>query len=284
MKSKINLLIVAIVLIFGAEFKTAYGQITYEHTFPGPQCAISAQVLLINMGNNDYKFSYIDYAANQLKLFNLDYSPYISINVPITLTSQAEYTIAYVTWSLFDCDTTMFEYAIMSNNWRNNFYIYRQDGTQLFERDSTIAPYCFGCIGGSYEIRPIKNSPVGSKLFLHHADTLGLFTTTDVYSLCGTLPIITDIMEMDNSSANFVQEYPNPSSGEAEFKFDLPSNFQSYDLVIFNSSGNVINTIKISGTTTKYRIEEKSISSGSYFYTLKTKDKILQSGKFIISK
>ncbi|MEI6816348.1 MAG: T9SS type A sorting domain-containing protein [Bacteroidota bacterium] len=281
---KNNLLKLAVIMMFCIDINNVFGQITYQHTFPGPNSPSFAQVQLINMGNNDYKFCYIDYATNQLKLFNIDYSVFNTINVPVTLTSQAVYTIAYVTWSLFDCDTTMFEYAIMSNNYRNNFYIYRQDGTLLFERDSTIAPYCFGCFGGSYEIRPIKNSPDGSKLFLYKADSTGVFLTTDVYSLCGTLPIITDIMENPNVTASYVQEFPNPSSGLVEFKFDLPGNIQNYELIIYDSNGQTINLVNITSTTSIYKMEYKQFSSGTYFFTFNTNEKVLQTGKFIIYK
>ena len=88
-----------------------------------------------------------------------------------------------------------------------------------------------------------------------------------VYSLCGTLP--EGIKEMNVSSSTYVQEYPNPSSGEAEFKFQLPSNFENYELQIYDAAGHSINIFKISGTTTKFSMEE---------------NKILQTGKFIINK
>ena len=58
------------------------------------------------MGNNGYKYMYIDFQANQLKLFNLDHSPYSTTNVPVSLVNTGEYTVGYVTKALFDCDPT----------------------------------------------------------------------------------------------------------------------------------------------------------------------------------
>ncbi len=259
-------------------------QITYEHTYPGPGSVTQSRPLqMINMGNNDFKYAYVDYSTNELKLFNLNHTPYITISLPIPLINSGEYVVAYVTKSLFDCDTTMFEYAIMpQSNSSNNFYVYRQDGTLLFERDSTLAPYCFGCFSGSYDIRPIINSPSGAKLFLLKADTTGNLLTEDVYSLCGTLP--DDAIEMDALSSTFVKVYPNPTTEEINFEFDFPSNIQDYELVIYNSSVQVVKIIEIYGATKKYNLENSGLSSGLYFFTLKTEKKILQTGKFVKNK
>ncbi len=255
-------------------------QITYEHTYLGPNSASEVRPQLINMGDNYYKYVEVDYASNQIKLYNLNHSSYATINVPIALSNSGEYTIGYVTKSLFDCDTTMFEYAIMpSSNWHNSFYIYRQDGTQLFKRDSTLGPYCFGCFTGSYDVRPVVNSPVGAKLFLMKADVIGYFQTTDVYSLCGTLPESLD--DLNTASAQFVRLFPNPNSGLAEFVFDLPGNSKNYELTIFDSSSRIIESIRISGTTKKHRFENSSLSAGLYFFSFKDEKKILQTGKFI---
>src|SRR5947207_8455481 len=88
-------------------------QITYEHSYPGANSTAWARLTIINLGNNEYKYFYVDYGTNELKLFNLDHSPYATSNLPITLIDEVHYTVGYVTKSLFDCDSTMFEYAIM---------------------------------------------------------------------------------------------------------------------------------------------------------------------------
>ena len=281
MKKLFTILITSIFLLLNS---ANFGQIILEHTFPGPNStAADRGVRLINIGNNHYKYVYTDYTANQLKLFNLDFTPYYTVNVPITLVNVNTYSIGYITYSLFDCDTSMFEYAIMAGGPTLNFYIYRQDGTLLFERDSTIAPYAFGSFSGSYDLRPIVNSPDGTKLFLCHANSSLYLITTDVYSLCGTLPVEVEVDDQ-TPSVNFVQEYPNPSSGIIEFKFQLPSNFENYELVIYDSSGQIQNKITIPGTTINYKMEEQQLSSGTYYFSLNTKNKVLQSDKFIITK
>ena len=89
---------------------------------------------------------------------------------------------------------------------------------------------------------------------------------------------------MNLSSATYVQVYPNPSSDETEFAFQLPSNFENYDLEIYDSSGHAIKNTPILANTTIYKMEVKNLSSGIYFFTLNSKNKILQTGKFIITK
>lgn len=260
-------------------------QVIYEHTYYGTDSinAGTGSLQLVNIGNNDYKYVFTDYVTNQLKLFNLNHTPYLTVNIPVTLINPGEYNIGYVTKSLFDCDTNMIEYMIMpQTTFGNNIYIYRQDGTLLFERDSALSPYCFGCYTGSYDVRPIRNTPAGAKLFIMTDSTNGFFSNVAVYSLCGTLPA--GAMELDATSASYVKVFPNPARSETYFQFNFPSNTEKYELIIYNSSVQRISTIKIPATTEKYRLDDTPLSSGLYFFTLQNENKVLQNGKFIITK
>jgi len=257
-------------------------QINYEHSYPGPNSPAFSRLVIINLGNNDYKYFYFDYNLNQLKLFNLDHSPYSTVIPPFPLINEGTYTIGYVTKSLFDCDTNMFEYAIMPGDGTKNFYIYRQDGTLLFERDSTIAPWCFGCFNASYDFRAISNTPSGAKLFLLKADSSGALMAFDVYSLCGTLP--EDVINLEAASNTFVKVFPNPAIGTTDFQFDLPGNIKKYELNIYNSAAEKIKTIRIQNATEKYHLDGNDLSSGLFFYTISADSKVLQNGKFILIK
>lgn len=256
------------------------GQITFEHTYPMVNDPSIARPILINLGDNEYKYMYVDYATNELKLFNLDHSSFLNVSFPIPLINWGEYTVGYVTRTLFDCDTNMLEYAIFPTNWSNSFYIFRENGTLLFQRDSSIGPYCFGCYSGSHDIRPIVNSPAGAKLFLSKANNNGSLLSVDIYSLCGTLPI-NNMDEINVSTTQFVKTYPNPSSWSVDFEFQLPSNYENYELIIYSSIGEAINRVKINNSTKKYKIG--NLNSGSYIFMLNSEFKLLETGKFIIS-
>lgn len=259
-----------------------HAQIVYEHSYPGPNSPSWARLTIINLGNSDYKYYYFDYSTNEIKLFNLDHSSYFTCSPPFTLIDEGNYTVGYITKSLFDCDSSMLEYAIMPGDGRKNFYVYRQDGTLIFERDSTIAPWCFGCFNASSDFKPIMNTPQGTKLILAKSDSIGAFLLYDVYSLCGTLP--EGLIDVEAISATYVKTYPNPSVGATEFQFDLPGNILKYELVFYNSSGQVIKTINIQNATKSYHLDTRDLNSGLYFYTLNTAEKVLQNGKFLVNK
>ncbi|MBP9790406.1 MAG: T9SS type A sorting domain-containing protein [Bacteroidia bacterium] len=255
-------------------------QITYEHTYPASGSPSQAIVDLVDIGNNDLKFLYTDYSLNELRIFNLDHSPFATIVVPIQLLNRNEYSIGYVTKSLFDCDSTMFEYAIMSGIYHNNFYVFREDGSLLFQRDSVVPAYCIGCFIGSHDVRPIVNTSNGAKLFLLKADSIGFPQTVDVYSLCGSLPMSTNDLLEDNQV--HVKIFPNPGRNEVNFQFELLESLAKYEITIYSPTTEVIFSKIISASDLELNLNTISFSSGSYFFTLKSKNKILQTGKFII--
>ncbi len=257
-----------------------FGQITYESSYPGPNSLSVSRLLLTNISTNEYKYEYVDYASNQLKLFNLNHTPFLTVNVPVTLISEAEHNIGYVTRTLFDCDSTQIEYAILPQNGARNFYIYREDGTLLFQKDSTIAPYCFGCLGGWEDIRPITNSSAGAKLFLMKDSPTG-FMTVDVYGLCGSVPV--NLIESKNTG-HFVKVYPNPSAGLTTFQFDLPGNTENYSLMIYNSAGQIVRSEKIAKGVLKFSLDNTNLSAGVYLYSLQSQTNEIKTGKFIIAK
>ncbi len=127
--------------------------------------------------------------------------------------------------------------------------------------------------------RPIRNTSDGAKLFLYkHAAPWPIY----IYSLCGTLP--TEVLDFTDYNLSFVKIFPNPSSGELTFQITSPDNINQYQLVILDNNAKEIMRQKINLSNDKYTIDVKILSSGTYFYSLCTKDKTYQSGKFIITK
>lgn len=257
------------------------GQIVYESSYPGPNSPSSSRLQLVQLSDTEYKYAYVDYATNQLKLFYLNHTPYITLTVPVTMVNEAEYVVAYITRSLFDCDTSKFEYALMPpQNPNKTFYIFRQDGTILFQRDSTIAPYCFGCFGGAYDVRPIVNTPTGAKLFLYSPDPqTGNFLATDVYGVCGTLPSGLD--QQPVAPGAYIQAAPNPATGSIRFMLDLPSNTGTYEIQLYNATGQLMETLPLAPGTREKQYDNTALQSGIYFYNLCSKGKILQTGRMV---
>jgi hypothetical protein len=259
---------------------TLSAQVIYEHSYPSSYTPSEALLNLIDIGDSQYKYTYTDYSTNELKLFNLDHSPFSTISIPVQLINQNEYWVGYITKSLFDCDSSNLEYAIMSTIFKNNFYIYREDGNLIFRQDSTVPAYCIGCFAGSHDLRPIVNTPNGAKLFLLKSDTSGFPPTVDVYSLCGTLTqfSMTSLSEI----SSYVKVFPNPTSGQIYFRFDL-LDLNDCELNIYDTSGNIVQNISLNSLSNELHLNVHQFNSGQYYFTLKSKNKMLQNGKFIIT-
>ena len=81
-------------------------QITYEHSYPGPNSPSWSRLTIINLGSYEYKYYYFDYSTNEIKLFNLDHTPFFTCSPPFNLIDEGNYTVGYITKSLFDCDSS----------------------------------------------------------------------------------------------------------------------------------------------------------------------------------
>lgn len=254
-------------------------QITYEHTYTITQPG-QANVFVTNLGHNNYKHVIHDYYKGELNLFNLDHTPFM-LNIPIPVhDSGAYYTLGYVTSTLFDCDSTTIEYALMGfqPDPTKKFLVYRTDGTLIFSRDSVTSNYCYGCGAGSIEIHPIVNTPDGAKLYLLKYLT-GSWEIS-VYALCDSLPV----SYMDMNQPNFyVKVFPNPSASQVNFKISAPNYYEQLELRIFNAEFKTIKTNIINGRT-ELNLDCRFLASGTYFYSLQNKNKVFQTGKFILSK
>jgi hypothetical protein len=259
---------------------TAKAQITLEYT--NDTLAFGEQFYCVDIGSNEYKFIHVNPVINGFSLYNLDMSPFISNVVVPTADSIAKgLIITYVSRTLFDCDSSNIEYAYEApyGSTRYPFRIFRTDGSLIFKVDSARGPYCFGCFGGATDVRPIKNTPEGTKLFLDKLNPSGKGIL--IYSLCGSLPTGYKAL---NEPQNFIKVFPNPTTGSINFEFIAPSNSEHLKLSIIDLNGNLLKTESISGLQHHYSLDVKSYSSGTYIFSLSSENTVYQSGKFILNK
>ena len=256
----------------------SYGQFTYEQTYSIQDGQETP--LLINIGNNNYKFVLYDWYHDKFDIYNIDHTPFLmNILLPISSDSGQSYQIAYITNTLFDCDSSNVEYVMTAQGARDslNFYVFRTDGTLLFQKDSVTVPYAYGANVGTIEIHGITNTNAGAKLMLFNRQ-LQFF----VYGLCGTLPQIVSQLNQPNS---LVEVFPNPSSQMVHFKVTAPGNIEDYQFIIYDSSFRTIKTVSIAaGKQSEIILDGESLSQGLYFYSLQDKSNVFQSSKFLISK
>jgi hypothetical protein len=259
-------------------------QVNLEHDY-----LMDGEFFLTNLGNNDYKYVLFDSYDSKFSLYNLDHTPFLlNIQIPLQVwdsIEQVSYQLGYITKTLFDCDSSTIEYAMMLNtphpDKHPNTGIFRTDGSLIFSKDTVGTMFCVGCGSGSYEIHPIMNTPAGAKMYFFTHDSIGM-THVLVYGLCDVLP--ETIVETDQSSFSYVKVYPNPSTHYVRFDIILPSNFEEYELSILNSNFQVIKSEVINGLKTQVILDDELLSSGTYFYLLQRKNKVFQTGKFIIKR
>ncbi len=271
---KIVIIIGSILMLCNTNIKA---QINYENTYSLPNTHCNFRIT--NLGNNNYKYVVVNYHDHYFSLYNLDHTPLmLNISVPLLVdTGNGSYNIAYITSTLFDCDSNTIEYALFEINATptTKFYIYRTDGSLFFSRDSVTMPYCSLCGAGGADVEGITNTATGAKMLLFNSNNQFF-----VYNLCGTLPETISEIQQGN---HYVQVYPNPTTGEITFEIDAPSNMEDYQLYIYDATLQKVKSENCSGRKT-LTIDNSILSSGNYFYSLQTKNKIVQTGKFIITK
>ena len=265
----------SLLFVFGGIIQ-GFSQITLEHSF----YIYHKAFYVSDIGNNDYKYIISDSIG--FSLYNLDYSPYLlNIVSPIPVFQPPTYyQISYITKTLFDCDSTNVEYVITQWNNIANYYIYRTNGTLLFERDSVSGYFSSAFADGSQYLKPIENTPDGAKLFLFDNKSTGQ-DSLYIYTLCGTLPTSISEIPLDN---NFVLVFPNPAKGIVNFQIKQPNNHDKFILTIYNSSFQRVEESDFNVKEYQIDLTKHSLSAGTYLFDLRTENRVYQTGKFIITK
>jgi len=256
-------------------------QITLEHTFDSVR--YGRDFYITDLGSNNSKYVFIDTASNSFSLLNLDGTPFLTgIATPDPI--MPDYSVAYVTNTLFDCDSTTIEYAFMSYlNGSRPFRVLRTDGTVLLDVPNAQGPVCYGCVAGTKEITPIVNTQDGAKLVLFRPLGPGAGDRNMIYDLCGTLPTTNYVIDLSGSGA-MVKVYPNPTTGSVIFEVVAPTNLADCRLVVIDALGQVVLNQMIVNQNELIQINTQQIGSGQYYYTLSNETKPLHTGKFIVSR
>lgn len=266
-------------LILMASSQKIEAQITLEHALDSTYGDL---FYCTDIGGNDFKYVKLNTTMNSFSLYNMDMSPYLmNVIIPVTDDSIIQgFTVIYITKTLFDCDSSNIEYVYeYQYGLQHAFRIFRTDGTLLLQIDSANGPYGFGLFGGAHDVRPIINTNAGTKLFIQKYDSNKVAEVL-VYALCGNLPAtVFDFPER----ASFVKIYPNPTEKVLNFEVTFPNNLDVFDLVIRDAKGAEQKRVDVASNR-KFNLDVGSLSSGTYFYSLITKNKVYQTGKFVLKK
>ncbi len=261
---------------------SANAQITLDTIVQTSGFYVGYNFKTVQISATETKYFYADTVTNTFNLYNMDWTPFMTnIAVPVPF-NNFTYQCLYITRELFDCDPSNIEYLYTAPNGAidRKLYVMRTDGTQLLKLDSAFCEYCYGgCLGGSDLVRPIVNTSSGAKMFVVKNP---LSSDISIYSLCGTLP--TDIFDFSSAEKLFVKVFPNPTTDVLTFQISAPDNINDFELVLLDNNAKELNRQKLNTSKGEYKIDVSNLSSGTYYYSLCTKSKAYQSGKFVITK
>lgn len=258
-------------------------QVIFEHEVDSLDLDTGFKVVWLNQ--NESKYYFVDTLNNSFSLYNMDFTPFVlNISVPEPFNSaQYGFQVLYITYTLFDCDSSNIEYVYTAPfDGDKPFRVMRIDGSVIFQRDSINSTYCFGCRGGSDDIRPIVNTSSGTKLFLQ-TFKLG-YSQIFIYSLCGSLPTKTTEMSVLSEEGISLNLFPNPSTGIVNLDIQVPANLKTaeLDFLIFNNYGQILKVSKIKNKDL-HAIDVSYFQNGIYFYKIISKNNSYHVGKFIIN-
>lgn len=251
--------------------KNSNAQINYEATYQNAALFIAsmpAELGIVNLGNNDYKYYQFNKTLHTFKLYDLNHSLFQTVTIPTT--SSSSYVIQYISRNLFDCDTSTIEYLINGFT-PNQVKIYRTDGTLLLAEDSAHG-YSTVSNAVMVERRFIYSTPSGTKMMLDYDDG-----TARVFGLCGSLPCPIDcnggtepasVNPLNNTDSG--NPYPNPSSNQIHVPYQLPAGELTGEIVFYNLSGAEVKRYKIDKTFSELILTASDLSAGSYYYQLQT--------------
>ena len=284
MKRKLKLLMIILIITISLKSNSAFAQITLDYS--NDSITFGGEFYCTDIGNNDFKYVLLHLKSNSFSLYNMDMSPFMTnIPIPVTTDSLAQgFTVIYVTKTLFDCDSTNIEYVYeraVGGGLSDPFRIFRTDGTLLFQEDSANGPFGFGgTYGGSVDIRPIKNTSDGTKLFLQKKNSQygsGIL----IYSLCGELPVM--VYDFSDNQ-RYVRISPNPTNSKLNFEIVPPNNLDEFHIDIFDNNARQIMHEKVSWGQKTFTLDVGALSSGTYIFSLVSSKKVYQTDKFIISR
>lgn len=259
---------------------TGKAQMTLENLYTG-----QGKFVLTQIATNQFKYFLFDPPTNQFKLYNLNHSLYMTVNIPLTYNvSSSQYYVSFVTKSLFDCDSTNIEYAVMflgdgSPTYPTPYFaVYRTSGT-LFQKIDTVRYFNYSTglqYGTYYNTVPIINTPAGAKLILSKPTGQAA-----VYSLCSVLP--TNIVKNETPFDEIGNPFPNPTNNQITLPYSLPKNETSGKLVIVNSLGQTIKEFDVDSNFSSLILNKNELPTGTYFYQVKSGQTNSVAKKFIMT-
>jgi len=256
-------------------------QIVEEFSYP-TTTDFQSPMILINLEEAGQKWmNRIMYVSGntsirKVQLLNLDYTLWVEIDCsafPNANPTYHHFSALYFSQYLFDDDDEL-EFLFSYTGYPSNSYtgIYNQDGSVLAEfpgayvHNSTASVY-------QHEPHPINNTENGAIMQLIYPDAIKFYSLPGtVYDPCCNAdnpgipshnPLLLPVRGMSSA-------FPNPTYGAVTIDYELPVGITSADLLIVNSTGQTVQTYKISSVVNRVNLDLSNLAPGNYFYQIET--------------
>ena len=248
---------------------TSKAQVTLEHIYP-----VLSDFELALLGANGYKYFIVDGPNKIVKAYNTNH----------TLWKTIDLSIIGAAWTTMDGIKFPTDHLFNSNDKVEFLATFIGGATtkmMLVDEDANIL-YDFGWKDVGV-IHKVENDSFKLSLLSYNA-----IDTFFVYSLpghlecdpCGT---VNGMVRNDNNSSDFFS-YPNPSNNYTKISYSLPTGINSGEIIIYNLDGKEIKSFKIDRAFDELLLSTQDLSSGTYLYSLKTSEGILDTKKMVVIK
>lgn len=210
------------------------------------------------------------------EVYNTDFTLYADVDYP---GEPAPY-LAYVTRSLFDCDTTQLEYLLWGDN---DVRIIREDGTVLL----FLEDYWFstaGILGVNTTEAPVVSDETGSYIIFDKMNSDSL----RMYHLCGQVPqalartadgsVISGIMQQ--GSGGGFKIFPNPSADRIQLDYDLGGH-STGRVFLYGSTGSLVLEKRLGAAFDHIYLDISSLATGTYIAKITTDGGLVLTEKFV---
>lgn len=249
-----------LLILFTIIQMSLFAQVTLEHTFVNE----SVQHTKTHLKSVYYVSQP---TSNQIIFYNENYSFYTTTT--ITPPNGYElYLVGSVSDQSFNTDNLMEFTCGFVDTLNNSGYmlkLYNENGLELYNFGNMFM--------GAFHTTYTGQARFSVSRYTNYPNP---FFETDIYSLPGS--IIAGIAG-ENSTENKSLEnnpYPNPANDYINLKYDI-NHSEITDLNIFNSNGQLVETMKIGGDFNTIKLDVSSYSKGIYFYRYN-----FESKKFIV--
>jgi hypothetical protein len=240
----------------------SFAQIQKERTY-------TRQTELINLGESGYKYAYLDIAAGEIKLYNLDHSIYRAVNLNVP-SNTAIYQCGKC--SLRENGIYITETLVNASSDVEVFYRTNEGEMRVVDENGNLV---FNVTGISFF--SFANTGTEYKLQVYFTSNGYEIDSTSIYSLSGSLPTSANKgIALESTSI-----YPNPAEEVVTINYSLPADARDGELSIIDVQGREIKTAKIDRTFNDVKLDVSSFKPGMYLYRISAGGRVVSTSKFI---